>query len=270
MTTIPKLLLVTARLGSRRPLLEVVRLAVKGGLDAVQIREKDLAFDELLALSRAVRAAAAPASVAINGSIEIARALRIGVHLPESGPSVKEARDLLGPDALIGKSIHSPAEAKRVEGASYLVAGHVFASTSKPDLAPLGIDGLSAIVSATSIPVLAIGGIDRSNAALAMRTGAKGVAVMSAINQSDDPETAAAEITDVIDEQFSETHVTVNGVPTVIAPNQTIQHFLIERGLKDRLVVVEINGKIASRKSYSVRVLEPEDSVEIVHFVGGG
>ena len=64
--------------------------------------------------------------------------------------------------------------------------------------------------------------------------------------------------------------ITLNGRETTVAPELTIQEFLNQRGFKDRLVVVEINGKIAAKSSYSVRVFEPNDSVEIVHFVGGG
>ena len=200
--------------------------------------------------------------------MEIARELGIGLHLPEAGPSVHQARDVLGPNVLVGRSVHSVESARASDGADYLIAGHVFATGSKPGMPPIGLDGFAAIVRASPVPVIAIGGIDRCNARQIIAAGAKGVAVMSAINQSEDPKTEAAAIKRELD--AAEVPITLNGRETTVAPELTIQEFLNQRGFKDRLVVVEINGKIAAKNSYSIRVFEPNDSVEIVHFVGGG
>jgi thiamine biosynthesis protein ThiS len=259
---------VTNRLATCLPLFEVIRRAVAGGVDTVQVREKDLNPSDLLELTRQVRDAALPARTIINGSIDVARELGVGVHLPEAGPTVEDARKVLGLNALIGRSVHSIESAGASEGADYLIAGHVFATGSKPDLPPIGLDGLAAIVRASPVPVIAIGGIDRSNARHIIAAGAKGVAVMSAINQANDPQTEVAAIKGELD--AAEVSITLNGRETTVAANLTIQEFLNQRGFKDRLVVVEINGKIAAKSSYSIRVFESEDSVEIVHFVGGG
>jgi thiamine biosynthesis protein ThiS len=264
----PKLMLVTNRQATYLTLPDVIRQAVAGGVDTIQIREKDLDEPELFEVARTVLDAAGPARTVINGSIEIARSLGIGLHLPEAGPSIRDARAALGPSALIGRSIHSVESARAGEGADYLVAGHVFATGSKPGVPPIGLDGLAAIVRSSSIPVIAIGGIDQSNVRSVMATGAKGVAVMSAINQANNPNTEASAIKRELN--AAEVPITLNGREAMVASGQTIQEFLNERGFKDRLVVVEINGKIAAKSSYSVRVFEPEDSVEIVHFVGGG
>jgi thiamine-phosphate pyrophosphorylase len=264
----PRLMLVTNRLATRRPLLDVIRGAVAGGVDTVQVREKDLDSADLLELARRIRDAASPANAVVNGSIEIARRLGIGVHLPEAGPTIQQARAVLGSKAMIGRSVHSIETAMASDGADYVIVGHVFTTVSKPGVPPLGLEGLSAIVQASPVPVIAIGGIDRNNARQVIAAGAKGVAVMSAINQSDDPYAEAAAIRTELG--GADVPITLNGRETSVGSSLTIQDFLNQRGFKDRLVVVEINGKIAAKSSYSVRVFEPEDSVEIVHFVGGG
>jgi len=266
MTWTPRLMLVTNRLATQLPLLDAIRSAVRGGVDAVQVREKDLSFEDLRDLTAQIVEAAAPAPVFVNGSIDVARLLGVGIHFPEHGASVAAARAALGSDVLIGQSVHSVDSARAILGADYLVAGHVFDTSSKPDLPAIGLDGLKAIVAAANAPVIAIGGIDQRNARSVISAGATGVAIMSSINQSEDPAVTASAIASELDG----IPITLNGHETIIAPNLTIDDFLNQRGFKDRLVVVEINAKIAAKSSYSVRVFKPEDSVEIVHFVGGG
>lgn len=270
MTTVPRLMLVTNRRAAHLPLPEVVRRAVRGGVDSIQIREKDLSIRELTDLTREIVAAAGDARVVVNGSIDVARDLGIGVHLPEQGPSATEARAALGADALIGRSVHASASARDSVGADYLIAGHLFSTNSKPGAEPIGPNGLRRIVAASNLPVITIGGIGAKNVRESLASGAKGVAIMSAINDSSDPERAAAEIVEAMDAASSTIPITLNGREIDIAAGSTIQAFLDQRGFKDRLVVVEINGKIAPKSSYSTRVFEPEDGVEIVHFVGGG
>jgi thiamine-phosphate pyrophosphorylase len=263
-------MLVTNRLASSHPLLEIVREAVQGGADAIQVREKDLPDRELTALVAAVREAAGCAAVIVNGSLVVARDMQVGLHLPENGPSIEAARALLGDSALIGRSVHSPESAAGSAGADYVIAGHVFATSSKAEQPPIGLDGLARIVSACTAPVIAIGGISAANARHAIKHGAKGVAVMSEINRAPEPRLA----TEAIKEQLEGGHPTIvislNGREAEIAEGATIQELLMARGLKDRLVVVEINGKIAPKSSYSSRVFQAKDGVEIVHFVGGG
>jgi thiamine biosynthesis protein ThiS len=263
-------MLVTNRMRTRLPLLDVVRLAILGGVDAIQIREKDLPDTELRRLAVEIMSVSHGAAVMVNGSVEIARDLGIGVHLPESGSTVAEARAALGTNALIGRSIHDPGGIAASTGAGYLIAGHVFESGGKPGLTPIGLDRLAEICAATDLPVLAIGGISTDNARTATASGAKGVAVMSAINESADPENAAGAIKAELDAASAEIEIALNGRDVRIGSNLTVQEFLVQRGFKNRLVVVEINGKIAPKASYSTRVFEAKDSVEIVHFVGGG
>src|SRR3954447_14036102 len=120
------LMLVTDRRRAHLPLPELVRLAVEGGVDAIQVREKDLSVEDLLCLTaQAIEAAAGRAWVVVNGNFDVAKQLGIGVHLPEAGPRVDEARARLGDAAIVGKSVHSPEAASEAQGADYVIAGHV-------------------------------------------------------------------------------------------------------------------------------------------------
>lgn len=263
-------MLVTNRLNTLLPIADVVKAAIRGGADAVQIREKDLSDEELLDFSRAIQRAAGSATLTVNGSIAVAKKLGIGVQLPERMRALSNARLELGEAAVIGRSVHDREGARDSGGADYLIAGHVFATSSKPGLPPLGLESLADIAKTATAPVIAIGGINRQNVRQVLEHGAKGVAIMSAINASPDPERAAAEIKDAIDSARTEISISLNGRETSLPSGATIQEFLDLRGYRDRLVVIEINGKIAAKNSYSVRVFEAGDSVEIVHFVGGG
>ena len=276
---VPRLMLVTDRVRAALPLPEVARCAIEGGVDIVQIREKDLPIDELRTHTEHVIAAVGDRSrVSINSALTIAADLGTGVHLPEHGVSPAEARRILGDDALIGRSVHSPASATAGAGADYLIAGHVFATASKPDLPPIGLDGLRRIAGSTSIPILAIGGITAANVQSVLEAGAFGAAVMSAINASSNPRQAAREICDCmrLEKANSMTatattiDLTINGKPVALDSGTTVQRYLESKGYHERLVVVELNEAILPRSAFASTVLTAGDRVEVVHFVGGG
>jgi thiamine-phosphate pyrophosphorylase len=197
-------------------LTRVVAEAVAGGVNMVQLREKDLPAAELFELGMMLKhAVAGRALLIINDRADVALALEAdGVQLPENGLSVGAARKVLGPDKLIGRSVHSEEGAKvaAAHGAHYLVLGTIFESSSHPGEPPLGLDQLGYLITGIPlvsaepaeieglrediretwpVPVLPIGGITAANAAQVMSTGAAGVAVMSAIMRSGDPRAAA-------------------------------------------------------------------------------
>jgi thiamine biosynthesis protein ThiS len=276
---VPRLMLVTDRRSSRLPLSELASLAVTGGVDVVQVREKDLNEEQLRSLVRALLATIGdPSKISVNGSLAVAGELDVGLHLPESSLSPAEARNQLGANAHIGRSVHSPEAAPDSDGADYLIAGHVFATTSKADRPPIGLEGLRLIVDAASCPVLAIGGVTASNVRSVLSAGAHGVAVISAINNADDPLAAAQAIREQICLAKEHTpvitatkvEVTINGKQVALDDGTTVQQFLHSKGYQDRLVVVELNESILPRGSYSSTILASGDRVEIVHFVGGG
>jgi thiamine-phosphate pyrophosphorylase len=133
----------------------------------------------------------------LHGDPKIARdAGAAGVHLPaKANPA--EARKLLGKNALIGMSIHDAEEARAADPAAldYIIAGPVFATASKPGYGPaLGPKGLAAIVHASRVPVIAIGGIDAKNVGDCSAAGARGVAVMGGVMRAKSPAGAVMQL----------------------------------------------------------------------------
>lgn len=193
---LPRLMLITDRHRSRLPLLKAVDLALSGGVDAVQLRERGLAPEALAALARELAAICdGRAAFLVNNQPDLAAAVGAGVHLPGHGPPVPKTRSRLPAAALVGRSVHDPAEAAGHPGADYLVAGHVFATPSHPGACPIGLAGLAAITAAVpGVPVLAVGGIDASNVGEAVAAGASGIAVIGAIIATADPTSAAARL----------------------------------------------------------------------------
>ena len=195
---LPLLCLVTDRkLCGADALAATVDAAVSGGVDLVQLREKDVPDAELLPLAIKLRDAIGDrALLVINGSLDVAIAAEAdGLHLPEESLPLRDAREA-APRLLLSKAVHDPAAAAQAEahGADALVLGTVFETASKPG-APAG--GLRLVREATRgvrAPVLAIGGIDVSNAASVIEAGASGVAVVSAIMAAPDPEAAASRL----------------------------------------------------------------------------
>ena len=184
--TVPCLALVTdRRLCQALSLEEAVTQAVEGGANLVQLREKDLPAADLLALAEKLRAVTqGRALFLVNDRLDVALACSAdGVHLPELGLPVAAARRLAGEGFIIGRSVHSVAEAVRAqeEGADYVQVGTIFASRSHPDQPVAGLGLLEAVAAAVSIPILAVGGITAANVGEAMAAGARGAAVISAI-----------------------------------------------------------------------------------------
>jgi thiamine biosynthesis protein ThiS len=272
-TTIPKLVVVTNRHTARYSLPDLAQRALAGGADVVQIREKDLEERALFKLTHSVLAAVVdPARVMINGSVEIARRLGIGLHLPEGAN--KPSETILSELTLVGRSVHTQQSAIATEWADFLIAGHVFPTRSKPGRPPIGVDGLGKITNSVTIPVIAIGGMTLERVGNVLAAGAAGIAVLSAINDSDDPEAAARGFKSTLEAAMSNTQttvdVTVNGKQVTIPSGQTIHGYLASRGFHDRMVVVELNGQIIRRAAFDTATISAGDRIEIVHFVGGG
>lgn len=181
-------------------LLETVAAAVKGGVTLVQLREKHAETGAFVEIAIKVKALLDTYEVPllINDRIDVALACNAaGVHLGQSDMPLALARQILGPERIIGISAGTVAEALAAQtgGADYLGVGAIYATPTKTDTgAPLGPEGLREIVTAVGIPVVAIGGMKAYNAALMRQNGAAGVAVVSGIMAADDPEQAAAEI----------------------------------------------------------------------------
>ncbi len=187
---------------SGRSTQAIVQAAIEGGIDAIQLREKDASARERYELGRDLRELTAQAGVPliVNDRIDIAQAIDAdGVHVGQSDLPVAVARDLLGPEAIVGCSTATVAEAEAAAeaGADYLGVGTIYGTTSK-DVADykdgVGPERVAAIGEAVSIPVVGIGGITAENAAPVVQAGAAGVAVISQITAAADPAEATADL----------------------------------------------------------------------------
>ncbi len=163
--------------------LETARAAVDGGATVVQLRLKGRSTDEVVAVGRPLPSLGA--TFVVNDDVEAALELGAdGVHLGRADAGAERA---LAEGLLVGLSAASVDEAVAAErrGAAYVGAGPVWETPSKDDAdPPIGLDGLRAICEAVAIPVVAIGGIDASNAADCIRAGASGVAVIRAAREA--------------------------------------------------------------------------------------
>ena len=158
---------------------ESARAAAAGGATVVQLRLKDAPTEQIVQLGRALHDL--EAELVVNDDLEAALELGCGVHLGQSDPGIERARDA---GITLGISVAKRREAAVAEfsGATYLGAGPVWKTPSKSDAGPpIGLDGLRDVCRSVSIPVVAIGGIDASNAADCIRAGAAGVAVIRAV-----------------------------------------------------------------------------------------
>ena len=192
----------------RLPPLDAVAAAVAGGVDWIQIRERELDARPLVLLARNVAAAARDAagaraiSLILNRRLDVALAVDAqGAHLGFDAPSVPDARRLLGKSARIGVSVHSMDEVAIAarEGADHVHLAPIHAPLSKPGgRPPLGLGAIRQ-ASRWGLPVLAQGGIDASSCGEVMRAGAAGVAVTGAVLMDSDPHEAAAKIRAALD-----------------------------------------------------------------------
>lgn len=201
-----RLYLVTdPRMLAGRTQLELVQAAVQGGVGCVQLREKDSNTRDFLALAQALVQWLAPRGVplVINDRVDIALACGAqGVHLGQSDMPVADARRLLPADVFIGWSVETPDDVRRAQNlpVDYLGVSPVFATPTKTDTAPpWGLEGLTAVRRQTGLPLVAIGGIDASNAAQVLQAGADGLAVVSAIGAATDPTHAARTLREICD-----------------------------------------------------------------------
>ena len=188
----PPLLLVTDRSQARQPVPTVVAGALKAGCRWVSLREKDLAEVDLILLARRLLplTRSAGACLLLHGEASVAKLAGVdGVHL-RAGADAAAARALLGPEKLIGVSIHTVIEAEAIDenAADYALAGPAFETPSKPGYGPeIGRKGLAEIARAARVPVLAIGGINAARIAELVAAGAAGVAVMGGVMRAADP-----------------------------------------------------------------------------------
>jgi thiamine-phosphate pyrophosphorylase len=204
--------LVDPERAARRPLADLARLLAEGGATLVQLRDKRSDTRIVVEEARAIKAALAPSRVPflINDRVDVALAAGAdGVHVGQDDMHPADARRLLGPDAIIGLSVKTLAQARAapLEHLDYVAIGGVFATTSKdnPD-PPVGLEGLKSIAAAVRArkPGFPIGAIAGTNAADVIRAGADGVAIISALSLVSDPAQATKSLRAIVDAALAE------------------------------------------------------------------
>ena len=153
------------------------------GIDVIQIRERELEAAALFALvSEVVSRAPASTRVVVNDRVDVAVAAGAsGVHLRSDGPAATRVRSIGPAGWIVGRSVHTLEEIAAAAGADYLIFGTVFSTASKPpDSTIAGLDGLRAASAASTVPVLAIGGITPERIAACREAGAAGIAAIGA------------------------------------------------------------------------------------------
>jgi len=282
-------MLVTDARRARTPLLDLVTEATAGGVDAIYLREAGGSIDDLARTARTLRAQIGDkVALLVNGGPRAALATGSGLHLRERDMTPAAARTVLGPAVPIGRSVHSPEGTVAATGADYVLAGHVYPSPSKPGLAPLGPAGLARIVAVAPCPVIAIGGITPERVTEIIQTGARGVAVIGAIVEAEDPRAAARALRVAVDRalqhheevsmsaefiaesEMPAVEIVVNGKPISVLAGATVHDFLAGKRMTDAMAIVERNGEIVPRGEYGDTPLQAGDRLEVVHAVGGG
>jgi thiamine-phosphate pyrophosphorylase len=188
----------------RLPLERFLDAAIAGGVGMVQLRDKTLPDDELLAVATACALSCRPRGVGfiVNDRPDIALAAGAdGVHLGQDDMSVAEARKLLGPDFIIGLSTHTTAQidAALLADVAYIGVGPIHETPTKPGRTPVGSELVRYAARHAGKPFFAIGGLEPANIVELMEAGARGVSVHRYVTQSPDPQRAAREILEAME-----------------------------------------------------------------------
>lgn len=179
---------------------EVATAAIAGGATAIQLRAPELDDAALrpLAEELSVRCREADVLFVVNDRADVASSVGAGVHVGRTD-NPAGARAVIGPAAVLGMSAHGVPDALEAAaaGADYLGVT-VWATPTKPDARPGGLEGLRSVVEAVELPVVAIGGLNEGNARAALDAGASGVAVVSAVGAAEDPAEATRRLADAV------------------------------------------------------------------------
>ena len=196
--------LTDTELQSRFTHVELTKMAIKGGADTIQFRQKTGATREMIEICREMKRLCEDADVTfiVNDRVDVAIASEAdGVHLGQNDFPIPLARKLLGENRIIGGSAVTHEEARNclAEGADYIGFGPVYPTTSKDDAGPVtGIALLEEVVKAVPIPIIAIGGVTVENTLEVIRAGAQGIAVISAVCCQKNPEQAARKLSQAL------------------------------------------------------------------------
>jgi len=185
---------------------QLAEMVLEAGVRVIQFREKKMSTKQMFEIAKRLRKLTYEydATFIVNDRVDLALAVEAdGVHVGQEDLPAEAVRDIF--DGIVGVSAHSVEEAKRAEKyADYLGVGPVFGTKTKKDAKePIGVEGLRRIVESVNVPVVAIGGINRSNVLEVLKAGVAGVAVISAIAGAKNPKEEAKKLLEIVRGYFS-------------------------------------------------------------------
>ncbi|NLM74427.1 MAG: thiamine phosphate synthase [Clostridiaceae bacterium] len=194
-----------------RSLADVVEEALKSGVTFLQLREKDIDTPSFIELAKEIKAIADKYNVpyVINDNVEVAMACGAhGVHVGQKDMKAMDVRKIIGPDKILGVSAQTVEQALEAEknGADYIGVGTMFPTSTKLDAEAVSFETLKNICAAVSIPVVAIGGINKDNAIKLSGSGIAGIAVVSAIFAQDDIAAAVKDLRQIAQKLVGHEH----------------------------------------------------------------
>ncbi len=187
--------------------LKFIYECAKSGITAVQLREKNLTYTELVDFGKQLQQILNPFNIPliINDNFKLAYELNAtGVHLGQSDGDVREARKLLGPKKIIGLTINSIEELYRANSLpiNYIGVGAIYSTNNKSNVSAIwGCGGLKYIATFTSHPIVAIGGINENNVSNVIKAGANGIAAIGAFHFADNPQKTTQYLCNVIEKE---------------------------------------------------------------------
>lgn len=189
---------------SEEQILSTIRQSLEAGASLIQLREKTKPDRQVIDLARKIKKITDEFEVPliIDDRLDVAMIVGCHLHLGQNDIPIDEARKILGPDKIIGataKTVYQALEAEK-QGASYLGVGAIYDTTTKVITKRTSVDTLKEIVQSVSIPVNAIGGLNKDNLGILKDTGISGICVVSAIMKSEDPYKETKLLLKVIDE----------------------------------------------------------------------
>lgn len=262
-----------------RSVVEVMEQALIGGAQILQLRNKTGSRAEVLEQAKALRILTRKYNVPliINDYPDIVLESEAdGVHLGQDDKTIAEAREILGPDRIIGISTHHLNQALEAErnGADYIGVGPVFPTDTKPGRAAVTTSYVAEAAKSVSIPFVAIGGITLDNVNDVLAAGATRICAVSAIVGSSDPAGVCRSLLERIHgaglalEQDRKL-VIVNGIEEQTYA-RTVEELVFALGQQNKKLIIELDGVIVQRALWAETELPGGAVVELVHFVGGG
>ncbi|QDS33867.1 thiamine phosphate synthase [Brevibacillus brevis] len=202
MSSIRELHVITSGRHSLDEVLRMAEAAYAGGMNFLHIREKQRTAKEYMDWVKALANVIPLSSLIVNDRVDVAAASGCGgAHLAYHSLSPVEARMVLKIGQIIGRSVHSLEEAQQAITAQvdYLLYGHIFASGSKPGLAPRGTTELAQITARWDTPIIGLGGVTPDRTAQVLEAGCAGIAVLSGITDATDAKSAASAYREALD-----------------------------------------------------------------------